>query len=321
MCHYHTVHSTMKSSRFTTTYRAVFLICIIFFFRVIAARAQTGTQVDPRSVFSELRILKRAYPDIVFSISYDTMVEDWKITIEANEKSTSLYWADGRYVRSDQYDEKERYRLLIYPYRIELMDPATLSPEQIAAIESFGSTKRRSRAPVSNTAFFDAIYDSATRSSVESHIVKFTFLGKQINVHEKITGPLKRVETKILQLARNDSAVKEFTESIASMHGYAWREVRDTAGRSFHSMGLALDMLPSHGEGKVIYWLWEKNSGNETWMLVPLDKRWMPPDSVLSAFEEEGFIWGGKWPVWDNMHFEYRPELIISARENERKSE
>jgi hypothetical protein len=44
-------------------------------------------------------------------------------------------------------------------------------------------------------------------------------------------------------------------------------------------------------------------------MLVPLEKRWNPPDPVIEAFEREGFIWGGKWPFYDNMHFEYRPEL------------
>ncbi|MBQ9624309.1 MAG: M15 family metallopeptidase, partial [Treponema sp.] len=25
---------------------------------------------------------------------------------------------------------------------------------------------------------------------------------------------------------------------------------------------------------------------------------------------EEGFIWGGYWVIFDNMHFEYHPELI-----------
>jgi hypothetical protein len=46
-------------------------------------------------------------------------------------------------------------------------------------------------------------------------------------------------------------------------------------------------------------------------MLIPLSERWMPPDIVIDIFEKEGFIWGGKWTVWDNMHFEYRPELIL----------
>ena len=45
-------------------------------------------------------------------------------------------------------------------------------------------------------------------------------------------------------------------------------------------------------------------------MLIPLSKRWMPPKEVIRIFEEEGFVWGGKWTIYDNMHFEYHPELI-----------
>jgi len=33
------------------------------------------------------------------------------------------------------------------------------------------------------------------------------------------------------------------------------------------------------------------------------------PQSVVDAFERQGFIWGGKWNHYDTMHFEYRPEF------------
>jgi hypothetical protein len=36
----------------------------------------------------------------------------------------------------------------------------------------------------------------------------------------------------------------------------------------------------------------------------------MPPKAVIEAFERGGFLWGGKWFLFDNMHFEYRPELL-----------
>ena len=45
-------------------------------------------------------------------------------------------------------------------------------------------------------------------------------------------------------------------------------------------------------------------------MLVPLKSRWMPPETVIKIFESEGFIWGGYWIIFDNMHFEYHPELV-----------
>ena len=61
---------------------------------------------------------------------------------------------------------------------------------------------------------------------------------------------------------------------------------------------------------KYIYWRWTKDIRGDKWMLTPLKSRWMPPYEIINIFEEEGFIWGGKWLIWDNMHFEYRPELI-----------
>ena len=39
-----------------------------------------------------------------------------------------------------------------------------------------------------------------------------------------------------------------------------------------------------------------------------------PPAAVIKAFEDEGFIWGGRWAIWDNMHFEYHPELFVARQ-------
>ena len=33
-----------------------------------------------------------------------------------------------------------------------------------------------------------------------------------------------------------------------------------------------------------------------------------------ARFETHGFIWGGKWYHYDTMHFEYRPELLMTAK-------
>jgi hypothetical protein len=93
-----------------------------------------------------------------------------------------------------------------------------------------------------------------------------------------------------------------------TIHGYNWRVIAGTQRMSYHSWGLAVDIQPKRLAGKAIYWLWESRR-NEDWMLVPLENRWNPPDPVIEAFERQGFIWGGKLPFYDNMHFEYRPEL------------
>ena len=43
----------------------------------------------------------------------------------------------------------------------------------------------------------------------------------------------------------------------------------------------------------------------------------MPPLAFVKAFEREGFVWGGKWLFFDTMHFEYRPEILMLAAEDE----
>ena len=40
----------------------------------------------------------------------------------------------------------------------------------------------------------------------------------------------------------------------------------------------------------------------------------MPPEQIVSIFEKEGFVWGGKWFKFDNIHFEYRPGVLILSR-------
>ncbi|OQB97560.1 MAG: hypothetical protein BWX81_00863 [Spirochaetes bacterium ADurb.Bin110] len=271
----------------------------------------------PSRIEQELSVLRSAYPGIKIENTFDPAISDWKIHITKDDTIVELYWAEGRYLPANLLGSKEKYRKLIFyiPYiPKKLADPATFSDAQIEEIRAFGSSESRETAPVSATSFFEAIYDTSTRKDVERHITKTMFLGKQVSVHEEIVELLARVEEQILAAAQTDDAVKAFMESISSIDGYSWRQIRDTNGISFHSMGLAIDILPRSWQNKIIYWNWEKNKGNENWMLIPLSERWMPPKRVIDIFEKEGFVWGGRWTVWDNMHFEYRPELILGRR-------
>jgi len=270
-----------------------------------------GLASGPSMIVQELSVLRSAYPNIKIENIFDPTKSDWKIIISKDDKTMELYWAEGRYLPANLLGSKEKYRKLIFYIPKKLADPATFSDAQIEEIRAFGSSESRETVPISATSFFEAIYDTSTRKDVERHITKTMFLGKQVSVHEEIVELLARVEEQILAAAQTDDAVKAFMESISSIEGYSWRQIRDTNGISFHSMGLAIDLLPRRWQNKIIYWNWEKNKGNEDWMLIPLSERWMPPKRVIDIFEKEGFIWGGKWTVWDNMHFEYRPELIL----------
>jgi len=266
----------------------------------------------------ELDILRRAYPDILFNCVYDETHKDFKIEITRKNsrapQTATLYWADGKMLTLEKLGDKELYWNLMYRYAKDIPDPATFSQEDIQRLRNFSSVENRSKQRGVSLDFFNIVYDSATRQSTEAHIKSVSFLGKYTNAHEWIFEPLVRVENKIRELAKTDSGVKDFVDTLAQVDSYNWREVRDRGSRSFHSYGIAVDVLPRAWGQKNIYWAWRRDIDPDGWMTLPLDQRWMPPSKVIQAFESEGFIWGGKWPIWDNMHFEYHPELIAYTR-------
>lgn len=282
--------------------------------------------IFPQAMFSlssepvELNIFKRAYPDITFKSEYDGNLKDWKITMIIPEKNGNrnvvLYWCDGSMVPYEELKNKDKYWTLLYAYnsREDLADPADFTSEQIATMKNFGSDDNRKNGAGTPMFFFDAIYDSSTRASLEKHLVYTKFLGKAITIHERIKAPLLRVEERINKLAETDKEVKDFLAGLSKNEAYYWRLIAGTNRKSFHSLGIAIDVQPKYYGGKDVYWSWAKDRDPENWMLTPLSKRWMPPKSVIKIFEEEGFIWGGKWAIWDNMHFEYHPELILNSR-------
>lgn len=282
--------------------------------------------IFPQAMFSlssvpvGLNIFKRAYPDITFKSEYDGNLKDWKITMIIPEKNGSrnvvLYWCNGSMVPYEELKNKDKYWTLLYAYnsREDLADPADFTSEQIATMKNFGSDDNRKNGAGTPMFFFDAIYDSSTRASLEKHLVYTKFLGKAITIHERIKAPLLRVEERINKLAETDKEVKDFLAGLSKNEAYYWRLIAGTNRKSFHSLGIAIDVQPKYYGGKDVYWSWAKDRDPENWMLTPLSKRWMPPKSVIKIFEEEGFIWGGKWAIWDNMHFEYHPELILNSR-------
>ncbi len=260
----------------------------------------------------EIEILKKSYPDIKFSYKYDSKVKDWKIILKIPyyDEDTVFYWSEGRMLPEEELFNAQKYWPIIYKIS-ELEDPANMTEQQKNQLKKFSSTENRKSGAGTPMFFFDAVYDSKTRASLEKRIKRINFLGKNTTVHEKIVAPLKKVDEKILKLSESDSEVKEFLENLKSADAYYWRIISGTNRKSFHSLGIALDVLPYKYGGKEVFWSWAKDKNPDGWMFTPLSKRWMPPEQVIKIFEENGFIWGGDWAIWDNMHFEYHPELIL----------
>lgn len=274
------------------------------------------TKKEEIHIPEKLKIFQEAYPDITFESEWKDEVKDWKITMTLGEKEIILYWANGAMLPEDELKNKDLYWSLLYEYdyRKPLKDPANFTPQEIEEIKKFGSDENRKSQAGTPMFFFDEIYDSKTRGKLENHIKGISFLSFRVNVHERIVQPLKEVETKINEAAKTDKEVADFVKSISKNEAYYWRVIANTNRKSFHSLGIAIDIRPKSYKGKEVYWSWTKDKDPDGWMLTPLKNRWTPPQAVIDIFEDQGFIWGGKWIIFDNMHFEYHPELILNAR-------
>lgn len=268
----------------------------------------------------KLEIIKAAYPDVEFEEEFDFEMNDWKVTMTVPDgkytRTYEFYLCNGSLLPVGKVPDKDKYWSLLYDYKVGggPEDPRNFSEDEIEAIKDYAEKSIEKSSGGTPMFFFDALYDARSKNQIEKHMVSVNFLGKKMKVHKRIREPLDRVDKKIKAAAKEDEEIKSFIENIRNLEGYYWRVIAETERKSFHSLGIAVDILPKKLGYKAIYWNWTKQSYPDTWMKIPLKGRWMPPQKVIDIFEEEGFIWGGKWAIWDNMHFEYHPELILKNK-------
>lgn len=266
---------------------------------------------DALQFHAQIQVFIDSYPDLNFSYVYDEDKRDFIVTITFPEKKDPVifYWCSGRMLPEDQIANKEKFWTILYDYPQELKDPALMTEAEKEALKEFTSRENRRNGAGTPPFFFDELYSAPTRKELEKNLVTIPFLGKKTTIHKRIKQNMENVNTKVLELAKTDEEVGNFVKTLKATDAYYWRKIEGTPRKSFHSYGIAIDIIPKRYTGEV-FWSWARDHNPKGWMLIPLNRRWLPPLKVVKIFEQEGFIWGGKWTIWDNMHFEYHPELL-----------
>ena len=228
---------------------------------------------------------------------------------------TWYHWQDGRLLPEGILSEANAFsphRFYRYPSgRPRLPEVGDERAEQLR--QWFRRTSENP--PVRHMGFFDALYRIPSRAQAEEQTVPFDFLGFDVRVHRDLLAPLRRVERSIEYRSQENPKIELFFDSIGQIDGYNWRYIAGTRARSYHSYGAAIDLIPRRYGRRFPYWRWAADAGITDWWSIPFTRRWMVPYEIVEAFEQEGFIWGGKWLYFDTMHFEYRPELqLLSDR-------
>ncbi len=253
-----------------------------------------------------LESYQKAYPDVIEKVIKQH--GDWAVELH---NGSVFYWANGRMLAEEKRISWEEYRpYQVYAYTGKPRDPSGYTDEDVERLRNrTGHDVRGVPQPPQDIDFLKALVGVGDRVETEASIVKAMLFGKPVNVNKEAAKKFDIITAEVEELASTDAEVKEFLDTLSEVSGYSWRFVAGTNRLSNHSYGLAIDILPRGWGNKMMYWSWVKDF-NDDWMLVPQEDLWAPPEKVIKILEKHGFIWGGTWPIYDTMHFEYRPELI-----------
>ena len=254
-----------------------------------------------------MRSLAKAYPEKIDSVEYRD--GDWAVLMEGNW----YYYAGFRLLPEKLLPHKESYApQSFYDYFPNIPEWEAYEGDAAERMRNIIRDRRdpKKNPPKRDPSFFDTIWNAHDHDESHNNLIYISFLGKRVLVHQALAERLAKVEARIDEAAKTDPAVRGWRNNIGSVGGWNWRNMAGTANRSFHSYGVALDILPKNFKNLHIYWQWSAIF-NDEWYNIPYSRRWHPPDRVVKAFEAQGFCWGGKWQLFDTMHFEYRPEIML----------
>ena len=167
--------------------------------------------------------------------------------------------------------------------------------------------------PIYCTDVLESLWGRTDRE-IRSHGQATTFLDHRMFVNDLVVDALAAVERDVLEAAGHDASVATWIDELDITYSFIDREIAGSPTRSHHAWGMAVDFAPASYDGQAVYWRWSRVFDREGWHRIPLEQRWSPPQTVIEIFERHGFVWGGKWSHFDNIHFEYRPEILLYNR-------
>ncbi|WP_053956003.1 M15 family metallopeptidase [Inediibacterium massiliense] len=142
-----------------------------------------------------------------------------------------------------------------------------------------------------------------TKEEIEKNLtnVQNRYQSFPFNQNNKAAKSLQEAMKEIEELIEKNKEIYSFVFPISGTFNY--RLIAGTYRLSPHSFGTAIDLA----RDKRDYWKWTTRKEGEKRLIHY-------PKEIVTIFEKNNFIWGGKWGHFDILHFEYRPELILKSR-------
>ena len=217
--------------------------------------------------------LIEAYPDMEFNYSNNFVIfkDGTAIKYDDKKEKTYLERLDDSDIE-DMFNETYDRSVTLPPY---LYDPGRYRCE----------------------AFFSKMY-GANEAVVITNLKPVKIFGRKFDV-TRINGVNEKLQKVADEVEKHPEFKKYFVKNAGTFN---YRKVRGSNRLSAHSYGIAIDINSLESD----YWRYSNNITEID--LVPYANR--IPYELVKIFEDNGFIWGGRWYHYDTMHFEYRPELL-----------
>lgn len=264
---------------------------IALFILVLLSGAISGCEAAPPADQAQLDLecLSQAYPDLIKGLEEDG--GNRYLVLTDGER---ILYDDGVFGRDEEDILKEptMRQAMEQPYPLGPVSGDAQSPQK-----DFHPGRRRV------LPFFKAAYGQSA-GEVGKSLTAVPFPGQTLRFNHKYGAAkaLARVGVRLEALLRDRPELS--SKILPALAGLNWRPVAGTDRLSLHAFALAVDLAPNRNP----YWRWNPGRKDVRELVAAF------PAEVLEAFEDNGFIWGGKWAEYDLMHFEYRPELICKAR-------
>ncbi|NLY04076.1 MAG: glycoside hydrolase [Campylobacter sp.] len=234
-------------------------------------------------------------PNSTKSSDTNTKAEILEKTYDIKVKDNRVFFKDGSSLIFDDKKDKSEDELLNSP---DIEDSITLGYPNLEIPPKHDIGRIR------NHAFLGKIYGQ-NRSEIESNLTPIIWIdGKTLYFNSKNGAALAltKVVSQLNDLIKKDPNIAKYLQNPSGTYNY--RKVAGTNYLSAHSYGIAIDINYDNSN----YW---RNDKTMTYTNSI-------PENIVEIFEQNGFIWGGRWKHYDTMHFEYRPELaIIVSKDNE----
>jgi len=237
-----------------------------------------------KTMKQDLLCLMLAYPEYITNI-------------EENGGYFYLIMKSGKKLIYDDKKTKNSQEKLANPdFQDTLEQLYPLSPIKGIMIADFDPGRYR------NYGLLSEIYGTS-KQAIESKltIVNVCYHNYQFNSSSGAAVSLKAVMKQLMPMSQTNQNVRRCLLPCSGTFNY--RVISGTGRLSPHSYGIAIDLASDKRD----YWKWASKEAGE--------KRLSSySNELVKVFENNNFVWGGKWSHFDILHFEYRPEIILKAR-------